>query len=153
MAAINYAREKVEQVRADIEPLLRAHYEEIGQRDLTMRPDWDAYRRAEAEGRLFILTARIDGELIGYNVMLLSAHLHYADAKCAHNDAIYVRPENRRGRIGLGLIRHFESAMRGCGFDKIFYHAKPCNDFSALLSRLGYEAVETIHAKSLKGAE
>jgi len=151
MAAIHYAREKVEQVRAEIEPLLRAHYAEIGQRDLTYCPDWPAYRRAEEEGRLFILTARLSGELVGYNVMLLSSHLHYAEAKCAQNDVIYVKPTHRRGRIGLGLIRHFESAMRSCGFDKIFYHAKPCNDFSDLLSRLGYEAVETIHARSLKG--
>jgi ribosomal protein S18 acetylase RimI-like enzyme len=148
---IEYARETVEQVRVEIAPLLAAHCAEIGQRDLTHQPDWEAYRKTEAEGKLFILTARKDGELIGYNVMLLINHPHYAGDRVAQNDVIYVKPEHRRGRIGLGLVRYFEAAMRATGFDKIYYHAKPSNDFGSLLVRLGYEAVEIIHAKHIGG--
>ena len=144
---IAYTRETVARVRADIEPLLAMHYAEIGQRDLDMQADWDGYLKAEAEGKLFILTARVNGTLVGYNVMLLINHPHYKGAKVAQNDVIYVTPDYRRGRVGLGLVKYFEAAMRECGFDKIYYHAKPCNDFGKLLERLGYAAVETIHAK------
>lgn len=150
---IAYSREKVSRVRDEIMPLLLKHYAEIGQSDLVVMPDWDAYLKAEEQGRVFVLTARSDGVLIGYNVMLLAAHMHYAEARIAQNDVIYVMPEHRRGKIGIGLIKYFEAAMRGCGFDKIYYHAKPFNDFGKLLERMGYAAVETIHAKNLKGGE
>lgn len=150
--AIHYARETVGQVRAEIMPLLLAHYAEIGQRDMRVEPDWDAYVRFEAEGRLFILTARRDELLIGYNVMMLVAHPHYAGNRVAQNDVIYVVPSLRRGKIGLGLIKYFETAMRACGYDKIYYHAKPANAFGRLLEHLGYPPVETVHAKSLKPA-
>lgn len=150
---ISYARETVAQVRDEITPLLLAHYAEIGQRDLAVMPDWDAYLKAEQEARVFILTARLDGLLIGYNVMLLAKHLHYADARIAQNDVIYVVPEHRRGKVGLGLISHCETALRAAGFDKIYYHAKPVNNFGRLLERLGYGAVETIHARNLSSKE
>lgn len=144
---IAYAREKVADVREAIEPLLQMHYAEIGQRELDMLPDWDGYLKAEQEGKLFILTARVNGALVGYNVMLLVHHPHYKDARVAQNDVIYVKPDYRRGRVGLGLVKYFEAAMRECGFDKIYYHAKPANDFGKLLERMGYLPVETIHAK------
>lgn len=147
---ISYAREKVADVRAAIMPLLLLHYAEIGQHDLDVMPDWDGYLKAESEDKLFILTARVDGALVGYNVMLLLHHPHYRDARVAQNDVIYVVPEYRRGRVGLGLIKYFEAAMRGCGFDKIYYHAKLANDFGRLLERMDYLPVETVYAKSLK---
>lgn len=148
---IDYSREKVEQVRDEIMPLLMAHYAEIGQHDLSVLPDWDTYLKAEEDGALFILTARLGEVLIGYNVMLLINHLHYADSKVAQNDVIYVAPKYRRGKVGIGLVNYFEAAMRSVGFDKIYYHAKPSNGFGRLLEAMGYSPVETIHAKSLKG--
>lgn len=151
--SIAYAREKVAKVRDEITPLLLAHYAEIGQRDLLVLPDWDAYLKAEEEGKVFILTARCEGVLIGYNVMLLASHLHYADARVAQNDVIYVAPEHRNGKVSIGLIRHFETAMRAIGFDKIYYHAKPVNNFGKLLERMGYGVVETVHAKNLRRVE
>lgn len=147
---ITYQRETVAQVRGEIDPLLQAHYGEIGQSDLMLNPDWDGYyANAEAKDMLFILTARCDGRLVGYNFMLLINHPHYKDAKVAQNDVIFVLPDYRRGKVGIGLIKHFETAMRGCGFDKIYYHAKPSNNFGALLERIGYAPVDTVYARHI----
>ena len=149
---ISYQRETVAQVRDDIMPLLLAHYAEIGQRELQVLPDWDSYLEGEKSGKLFILTARIEGKMVGYNVMFLIRHPHYAEAKVAQNDIIFVIKEHRDGKVGMGLIKHFETTMQLCGYDKIYYHAKLANNFGKLLDRLGYAAVETIHAKHLGSA-
>lgn len=146
---IAYQRETVAQVRDDIMPLLMAHYAEIGQRELQVLPDWNTYLDGEKNGRVFILTARSEGELVGYNVMFLLKHPHYADAKVAQNDVIFVADTHRGGKIGFGLVKYFEATMRQCGYDKIYYHAKPANNFGRLLERMGYAAIETIHAKHI----
>jgi hypothetical protein len=51
----------------------------------------------------------------------------------------------------VGLVKHFETAMIACGFDKIFYHAKNSNSFNLLLEKMGYSVAEVIYAKVIKG--
>lgn len=146
-----YAREKMADILPELKIITARACAEVGQGDMVFNADWDMYLEQELTGKVFVLTARIDALLIGYNIMLLHTHPHYKDARVAQNDAIFIAPEYRRGKIGIGLIKYFEAAMRSCGFDKIYYHAKPFNGFGKLLEKMGYPVAEIIHAKNLKG--
>lgn len=150
---IEYAREKMADILPELQRITARACAEVGQGDMEFDADWPMYLAQEASGKVFVLTARVDGAMVGYNIMLLHNHPHYKNARVAQNDAIYVAPEHRRGRVGIGLIKYFEAAMCECGFDKIYYHAKPFNGFGKLLEQMGYPLVETIHAKSLKERE
>lgn len=143
---ITYQRETARAVREDIEPLLALHYAEIGQDGLTPSPDWPRLEKLCDDGMLFVLTARKDGALIGYNAFILCRHLHYAEA-VAQNDVIFVHPAHRGGRVACRLISHAETALFALGVSKIYYHAKPANHLGDMLVRIGYPMVETIHAR------
>lgn len=149
---VTYQRETARAVRAEIEPLLRLHFDEIGQQDLTLDPDWERIEKLCADGMLFVLTARATGRLIGYNAFILCRHLHYRET-VAQNDVIYVHPNYRNGNgsVGRKLVRHAETALAALGIAKVFYHAKPSNRLGELLERLGYPLLETIHGKRLEG--
>jgi GNAT superfamily N-acetyltransferase len=150
--SIAYSTERVADVRAEIEPLLAKHWQEIAfYPDIALNPRWEAYLSAEQAGALRVYTVRDRGSLIGYAVFFVNLNIHYGDSLQAAQDLIYVDPMYRHGRIGLGLIRFSEKALREEGVQLVMHHSKadPKHVFGALLERLGYERVDVIHCKRL----
>jgi hypothetical protein len=148
---IDFARETLFDVVADIEPLLRQHYEELTlHKDrITLDPMWGEYKALEDLGRFALFTAREDGELVGYAAFFLVCHLHYAGTKMAINDVLFLRADKRRGTTGIKLLKFCEQALRELGTDKLTYHVKHSLDWSAILHRMGYADEEKIVGKML----
>lgn len=147
-----YQRESVRDVCAEVVPLLVAHWEEIAfYSDIPLDPDWVSYFNAEDQGYLRVYTSRRHGELIGYAAFFVRHNVHYQGSKQAAQDLIYVRPEYRKGRIGLGLIRYCEDQLRQEGCQLIMQHAKHDEKhvFGSLLERLGYDHMDDIWTKRL----
>jgi hypothetical protein len=73
--------------------LLEQHWEEIALNKgaIKLNPDWDTYFDLEDKGNLKIFTAREDGKLVGYFVVLCRHHLHYKDHLFAFNDVLYLQ--------------------------------------------------------------
>lgn len=137
--------------------LIRMHYEEIAlhQDDIPLNPDWNRYDLMDATGDLLCMTARDDGKLIGYSVFILSWHLHYNSTRMASNDVLFLHPNYRRGRHGLGLILFCEQELQKHRVQKIVWHIKfsqkegDRRDFSPILYRLGYQNEDKIVGKML----
>jgi hypothetical protein len=74
-----FQRETIAVVRPEVQSLIEMHYEEVAQFKQAQKldPDWEAYDRLEKTGKAWLMTARADGELVGYIVMLVGFHLHY----------------------------------------------------------------------------
>jgi len=146
---LSLATETLARVRADAEPLLRQHYEEIAlyKERVPLAPDWGRYEHLEATRSLPIYTARRDGRLIGYSVFLLSYHLHYVHTLVAANDILYLDPEHRKGTTGIKLIKYSEAELKKLGVDRILWHVKFDHDFRKILHRLGYRDEEAIVGK------
>jgi hypothetical protein len=85
---VHFAVEHFADVWPEAEPLTRGHWEEIAKDKglLTLNPDLDKYRSLDAGGHLLVLTARADGELIGYFVWIVIAHPHYKHVLVAEED-------------------------------------------------------------------
>ena len=148
---IVYQAEHIADIQAELQVLAELEYAELGQ-PFPLVPDWQRLRDLESSGKVFMLTVRdgdIDGaaSLIGANVMIVDTHIHYASTKVAFNDAIFLRAEHRRGRIGSKLIQYTEFALKSHDVQAIYYHAKPSNNLGALLNSMGYGACETVHRK------
>lgn len=146
MRGVTYQREPVHQLWSEIPPLLRAHYDEIASfRDIPLDPDVDLYGRLEDQGLLRCYTAResIDG-LIGYAVFLVSTNPHYRTSLQARCDVVFLIPDQRRGRLGLGLLRYAHAALTADGVQVISHHVKHTHPaLGAILARLGFEPLET----------
>lgn len=140
----------------EMKDLFREHYEEIAfYKDIELDPDEDAYVKLAARGLLRIYTVRDAGALVGYVMFLVRPNPHYRRSLNAVQDVLYLKPEYRRGRTGVTLIRVAETRLRAEGVQVVYHHVKRTNRVGQLLARLGYELVDEVYAKRLdkkKGA-
>lgn len=152
MTAVAYAVERWKDIRAEMLPLLVRHWREIALNHADVPLDIDEQRYAELDdaGALHIVTARVDGGLIGYHVAIVSAHLHYASTLHGITDVYYVAPAFRQGFTGIRLFHRVESEMRSIEVKKLFTGTKVHLDMSKLFERLGYNRVEYLYSKILK---
>ena len=88
---MDFALENLAKVRREIEPLLEEHWKEIAlnKDKIKLNPDWRAYADLDSINALRIYTARKDGKLMGYFVVIVSKSLHYRDHLFANNDIIF----------------------------------------------------------------
>lgn len=138
---ITYQTETVDEVRADIEPLLELHYDEVAMNKhaMALAPSWERYYALEKDNRLLAFTVRDDGKLVGYSVWFLDMHIHYVGALMAMNDVIFVhRDYRKRSTAGIGLIDYSEHMLKRVGVTKAVWHIKFDHDWSPILLRRGY---------------
>lgn len=132
-------------------PLLQEHYRELWKHpDIPLSPDLQRYYFFANNGMLHIVTARQDGELIGYAVNIMMKGLHYSTAGFASNDLVFVSKSHRKGLVGIRLLRFMEEKLKEAGVHFIQMHVKPEPDFSPVLKKSGYELFETIYMKRVR---
>jgi GNAT superfamily N-acetyltransferase len=149
---ITYQQESIASCKGEVEHLLYLHWEEIAlnKEVIKLNPDWDAYYELEGTGSLKIFTARFDGELVGYFVVLCRKHLHYVDHLFAFNDLIYLRKDHRKGFTGAKLMKFAEKCLREDGVSVMIVNTKRHKPFDSLLEWLGYKHTENIYSKLLR---
>jgi hypothetical protein len=147
---ISYQQETLFEVIDEVGPLLELHYQELtlNKERVKLDPMWERYATLEMAGAFVVYTARSEGKLIGYSAFFINVHMHYADLKVAINDVLFLHPDYRTGRTGIGLIRFCErELLKWSGPHKIVWHAKTSNDLADILIRMGYSVEETVLAK------
>ena len=98
-------------------------------------------------GILHVTTVRLDGELIGYAVMIVQGHLHYKSTLHAFEDLYFVKKEHRKGRIGIKLFSELERHLKEKGVKKIIMGTKVYSDNSKLLEHFDYKCTEKVYTK------
>ena len=152
------ASESFMAILPELLPLFALHYRETGlYRDwpgrLTQSPQVERYKYAEQNKILLTLTARLDGELVGYYIALAQHALHYAEVGHGYTDMPYVHPKVRHRGIGLRLFLEAEKTMRECGVkiwqagSKIDSELHPSMD--RMLRHLGFAPTDLIYSKWL----
>lgn len=132
-------------LRADgFDDLLVENFAETGMHDdvSPLAVNWPAYYGLERSGVLRSFALRRGGRLIGYTLFFLQPTLHSRRTVWAVNDLIWVRPDERRGRAGVTLIRRSEQLLREAGARVILYASKP-----DLSNKHGYDSVGRLFAK------
>lgn len=151
MTPVVFAVEKLVPAFDEIEALIVEHYREIAlfKDKVPLVPKWDTYRQIEEAGKIHFCTARDkeSGGLIGYYISIVDTHLHYGETLHAMLDIYFIKPEYRRGTTGIRLFQFMEEEMKKLGVQVIYTGVKLSNDISAVWERLGYQPVETKHAK------
>lgn len=147
------AVESVELAQPDCNKLIQLHWKEIAnwKGEVPLEPRWEEIHALERDGRIVLLTLRENGELIGYSMFVLNIHLHYRSLTVATNDVLFVRPDKRKSRLGLRLIKESEKYVKEIGANKITWHMKPFKSFGDILEKLGYTHEELIYGKYLGG--
>lgn len=138
--------------KAEIEPLLEAHWREIAldHSAAPLDPDWDEYTRLDTLGQLHLLAVRNDGTLVGYYIGIVKPHLHYKSTLMAFNDVIYIKPEFRQGMVGVRIFKEIEKSLKERGVKKMFMNTKKHHNFGSILERLGYSESDILYTKVIK---
>jgi GNAT superfamily N-acetyltransferase len=130
--------------------LFPLHYEELCvTKDFPLTPDYDAYKRLADAGMLRCVTVRANEEMIGYAIYIVQPHMHYMTCKTAFEDIYYIRPDFRKGRVGIRLFKYAEDVLKGIGVNRIIMHTKIHMDNSKLFEYLGYKLTDKIYTKIL----
>lgn len=146
---IKYQIESYDQAIDDIDKLLEAHNAEVNGDD-KLNPNYDMYATLYDQGNLFIITARKGDELVGYLSIILTGSMYDKDSTHAVQDAIYIVPKYRHGKILLKLIHYTEEYMKtNYSVDTITYKSRVSHDFTRLLNKLNYETVEITCTKRI----
>ena len=144
--------ESLTSVKEDIKPLLEKHWEMVAlnQGKIRLNPDWKEYARLDAAGILRIFTARQEGKLVGYCVLLVSQSIHYKDHKFASNDVVFVLPEYRSGATGYKLIKYAEDHSKADDVSLMMINTKVHIPFDSLMIGMGFDLIERIYSKCFR---
>lgn len=146
---ITYQEESAQDCLEEIKPIIKLHWEEIAlhKDKIKLNPDFDKYLLLDSLGMLHILTARDEGELVGYFISFIQPNMHYKAELFAINDILYIKPEHRKGTVGYRLFKNAEASLKEIGVDVIVVHTKVNNDFKPLMDKLEYERIEYSYSK------
>lgn len=149
---MKFAHENLSNVKDEILPLLDEHWEEIAlNKDvIKLNPDWEAYAAYDSINALRVYTARDNGALVGYFVLLVNRSLHYKDHLFAVNDIIFLKKEVRLGMTGVKLIKYAVKCLEEEGVSKIMINTKIHQPFDAVLERLNFKCIERVYSKCLR---
>lgn len=146
---ITYHSETWASYFADCQELWHEHWLELAVRKerMQMKPDVEAYMALEASGSLDILVLRSEGRMVGYVLSVVRRHLHYADVLVGLEDAYFLTKSERRGMVGVRMIREWEKRMQRRGCQLIFAMTKPWLDKGLIFKRLGFAPSDHVYTK------
>lgn len=116
--------------------------------------DEERYAALENAGLLRAFSARRDGRLIGYCIYVVTpGALHARNTKRATCTDWYLLPEERRGLIGMKLMKFAEAALRREGVVLMATSVMETSTAAqVLLARMGHTLTERIYTKVLNDA-
>ena len=94
--------------------LLPQHMAEVDP-GVPVDPDYACYLRWADQGILHVWTVRLEGELIGYIVALITTNTKWRTNVWSFCDLYWLAPEHRKGRLGLRMFRTYFKALRDSG--------------------------------------
>ena len=147
--AITFQAESFEQTLPEFSYLLPQHWEELAlQKDkVPLSPQFDIYFERERNNHLIFVTARDEGEIVGYFIGFIAQGLHYSTCKTCHLDIFYIRKDYRKGRMGIRLFKFVEEELKKRGVQRWFVSSKLHADASALFKYLKFEPIELHFSK------
>lgn len=153
---ISYQLEPFLAAYEEAKPSLVRHYDEIAENKEVIGPicpDLVAYLAIEKAGKLRVLTARNDGQIVGYFAFLISRNLHY-DVKGSTEDIYWIAPEYRGvPRLAIRMFLEAEKIMRSDGALISTVKTKVANDHEKFFAHLGYRPFERVYCKVLGGSD
>jgi L-amino acid N-acyltransferase YncA len=146
---VTFHVELLRQCHHEMGPLLQDHWEEIAldHHEVPLAPDWERYFDLDDKGSLSVVTARADGEMVGYHVAVITPHLHYKNTLHGITDVYYLKPSYRQGFTGIRLFKAVNDEMRRRGVVKLITGTKLHHDMGRIFERMGYRETERVFTK------
>ena len=146
---IKYQQEFLSHAEEEVTPLAELEWEESGHPTESLVIDWDTYFALEEAGRLKFFTAREEGKLIGYFVVLIISPLTTKGELIGAYDAVYVHKDYRKSTVARRMFKFVEDCMKEDHIYRVVASSSSKNPIGKFLNRLGYSEIETKYEKVL----
>lgn len=146
---ITFQKENIRTALNDIMKFLPFHHKEVKD-ELGLDPNFEHYLQLEENGMIVVFTIRGEENLLfGYQVFVVSKHLHDRASLQAYQDILYVTPSLRGRGFGERFILWCDSQLADIGVELVIQEVRPAKDFSSTLIRAGYKHHGVLYAKRL----
>jgi len=138
---IIFSEESPESSHNGIINLIDSAWAEIGHgslKDKKPNPNFDTYYKLASAGVLHVITARLNGEIVGYTTLLITDLMQHSGVKACFVDSMFLKKEHRKGLTGYRLLKFVENCARTKGAKRLEWGVTIYNDFSPILKRMGY---------------
>jgi len=146
---IKYQQEFLSYAEPEVTPLAELEWEESGHPTEPLNINWKGYFDLECMGQLRFFTARKEGLLIGYFVVIVTSPLTAKGDLMGVYDAVYVHKDYRKSTVGKRLFKYVETCMKEDGVYRVLASSSNKNPIGNFLTRMGYNEVETKYEKVL----
>ncbi len=131
--------------------LMPLHWKELAldQDKFPLSVDNPRFSAIDGQGLLHILTARKDGELVGYFIAIVMPHLHYSTSGLMAFTDMYFMRKDCRGVAGAKLFTEAERTLAERGVVKAYLSHKTHQDHTMLFEALGWKHTDKAYTKLL----
>ena len=143
---IKFLSESFREVREEALPFIESHAKESMIQGFTLDLNTDLYDVLEDNGGYVFITARDEGELVGYCSYFVGNTPHNKNETYAQSDSFYLVPEHRKGWNFYRMMRYAKTLlMDDLGVDNLLAVFPVGNDLGPLFTRLGYEPIDWVY--------
>jgi GNAT superfamily N-acetyltransferase len=146
---VKYQQEFLSHAEQEVTPLAELEWEESGHPTHTLVIDWDSYFALEKMGRLKFFTARKEGLLVGYFVVIITSPFTTKGELVGCYEAVYVHKDYRKSMVARRMFKFVEDCMKEDGIYRVVASSSAKNPIGNFLNRMGYDEVETKYEKVL----
>lgn len=140
-----------QELMAEMAPLWSEHHAETANKFYgPLDPHLEMYEKCDLAGVIRFFTVRHQGRLVGYQVFIVSEHLHSRDMVQATQDILYLKPEHRRGLVGYRFLKWCMNQLKEDGIAVVHQVISARNDFGKILERMGYQLEDMTYSKLLQ---
>jgi hypothetical protein len=146
---LTYQVEPWSQALPEMMGLFAAHWDECAadKDKIGLDLDLDQYAEMERQGKLHLITARKNGQLVGYYVWIVGTLRHYRTVLAGLGDLYWLRKDCRKWFGGIRLFLVSEKHLKSLGVKKLFSVSTSRGPVDRLFIRLGWMKTETVYCK------
>lgn len=141
----------VQELKTEVYPTLKQHWDEVDQRNklYCFDPDWDLYQQLEDINRHFAICARDEGRVVGYVSSLVQPMLHCKGHLQIISEAFFVLPEYRSKGVGRAILEACKKVGQEVGANYWHLNIKANIKDKSLMEYLGLELQELSYGGSI----
>lgn len=144
-----FAREKAPKFYDEARDLITQHYSELGDPTAQFKPDLALFFAAEESNNLLVYTVRKGNKIAGYAIFIRFIHQHYMGEQVAECTALFLDPMYRGLGVGKGFLAWCDEQLKLENVQVVYHHVKASNDFSPILTGIGYGLDDYLYSKRL----
>jgi L-amino acid N-acyltransferase YncA len=149
---ITYQVESFTEVLEELKEVLSSHYNEVedSTESADFNPDYEKYLAFDEAGMLTLVSVRDNRDLIGYYLSMEYPMLNSKHILGSLEIGFYIKPEYRKSRLGLNLLKKVEEVLRELGVQKMFAASKASHPCDKLYLAFGMSLYNTDYVKILE---